>query len=71
MKYKMNVCKKMNFLSLELLEKNLPEELKEELRENKINYADDNIIHFRLNAKSNVLNTLDKFPKTLMIIGKY
>ena len=67
----MNICKKMNFLSLELLEKNLPEELKEELRENKINYADDNIIHFRLNVKSNVLNTLDKFPKTLMIIGKY
>ena len=60
----------MNFLSLELLEKNLPEELREELKENKINHV-DNIIHFRLNDKSNVLNTLDKFPKALMIIGKY
>ena len=70
MQYKMNICKKMNFLSLELLEKNLPEELREELKENKINHV-DNIIHFRLNDKSNVLNTLDKFPKTLMIIGKY
>ena len=70
MQYKMNICKKMNFLSLELLEKNLPEELREELKENKINHV-DNIIHFRLNNKSNVLNTLDKFPKALMIIGKY
>ena len=66
----MNIFKKMNFLSLELLEKNLPEELREELKENKINHV-DNIIHFRLNDKSNVLNTLDKFPKALMIIGKY
>lgn len=70
MKYKINICKKMNFISLELEKKELPEELKEELKKNKIMFG-DNIIHFRLNQKSNVLNTLNKFPKTLMIIGKY
>lgn len=70
MRYKINTCKKTNTVTIEILNKVLPNEFKDELRENKINHV-ENLIHFRLSENSNVLNKLDKLPKALELIDKH
>lgn len=69
MKYKINMCKKTNVVTVELLQK-VTDEMAKEFKEHEINHV-DNLIHFRLNEKSNVLNKMVKFPKALQIIEKY
>ena len=69
MNYKINICKKTNVVTVELLQK-VTNEMIREFEENSINHV-NNLIHFRLNDKSNVLNKLNKLPKALQIIGKY
>lgn len=70
MDYKMNISKNMNFLTVEILNKELPEKMINEFKENKIIH-DENIIHFRMVDNENTLNPLSLFPKALMIMGKY
>lgn len=70
MRYKINTCKKTNVLTIEILGKQLPEEFINDLHEHKINHV-GHLIHFRTNENSNVLNKLDKFPKTLELIDKH
>lgn len=70
MRYKINTCKKTNIVTIEILNKPLPEEFINSLEEHKINHV-DHLIHFRLSENSNVLNRLDKLPKTLELIDKY
>lgn len=69
MNYKINICKKTNVVTVELLQE-VTNEMIREFEENSINHV-NNLIHFRLNDKSNVLNKLNKLPKALQIIGKY
>lgn len=70
MRYKISTCKKTNIVTIEILNKPVPEEFINSLQEHKINHV-DNLIHFRLSEESNVLNRLDKLPKTLELIDKY
>lgn len=69
MKYKINICKKTNVVTIELLQE-ITEEIVKEFEDNNIHYV-NNLIHFRLNEKSNVLNKMIKFPKALQIIEKH
>lgn len=70
MRYKITTCKKTNTVTIEILNKQLPDRFVESLKENKINHV-AHLIHFRLNENSNVLNKLVKLPKTLELIDKY
>lgn len=70
MNYKMNISKNMNFLTVEISNKDIPEEMIKEFKDNKIIY-DENIIHFKMGDSNSTLNPLSLFPKALMIIGKY
>lgn len=69
MKYKINMCKKTNVVTVELLQR-VTDEMTKEFKDNEIYYV-DNLIHFRMNEKSNVLNKMIKFPKALQIIEKH
>lgn len=69
MDYKMNISKNMNFLTLEIKNNNLPEEMVKEFKDNKIIH-DENIIHFRMSGEGS-MNPLSLFPKALTIMGKY
>ena len=69
MKYKINICKKTNVVTIELLQE-ITNELIKEFKDNNIHHV-DNFIHFRLNEKSNVLDKMIKFPKALQIIEKH
>lgn len=70
MRYKINTCKKTNVVTIEIMNKSLPENFIKSLQEHQINHV-DHLIHFRLSEDSNVLNKLDKLPKTLELIDKY
>lgn len=70
MRYKINTCKKTNVITIEIMNKLLPENFIKSLQEHQINHV-DHLIHFRLSEDSNVLNKLDKLPKTLELIDKY
>lgn len=70
MRYKINTCKKTNVVTIEIMNKSLPEDFIKSLQEHQINHV-DHLIHFRLSEDSNVLNKLDKLPKTLELIDKY
>lgn len=70
MRYRINTCKKTNTVTIEILNKQLPETFLEDLQQHKINHV-NHLIHFRLNEKSNVLNRLDKLPKALELISKH
>lgn len=70
MRYKINTCKKTNVVTIEIMNKSLPEDFIKSLQEHQINHV-DHLIHFRLSEESNVLNKLDKLPKTLELIDKY
>ena len=70
MRYKINTCKKTNVVTIEIMNKSLPENFIKSLQEHQINHV-DHLIHFRLSEESNVLNKLDKLPKTLELIDKY
>lgn len=70
MKYKINICKKTNVVTIELFE-DMNKDMMKEFKENKIHHVTERLIHFRLNDNSNVLNKMIKFPKALQIIEKH
>lgn len=70
MEYRMNISKNMNLLTVEILNKNIPEDMIQEFKENNILH-DENIIHFRMDRENTNMNQLMLFPKAISIIGKY
>lgn len=68
--YKLEIIKARNTIRITINDNIYTEKLCDDISKNDINIT-GKCINFRLNNKSNVLNTMCKIPKTIAIITKH